>query len=258
MVSNWSYATRAIFGITRMIMGFGFWLSAGISLTRVHLLFVNGITTTSILVNSPVQTLVFGGTALGGMIVSIGFLLMCNQSFNTMMLRLAVTDDLTGLFNHRGIKDLVHKEMERAQKLNHPFTFMIMDADNFKAINDTYGHVAGDTALQVIAETIQKNLRAEEMVGRLGGDEFVVILPDTSETTARSIGERVDAAVRNAELVIDGKRIKLGVSFGLAVFSGEEADFKALIHKADVALYQMKRDRLEQAYSLPAKVPEAG
>jgi diguanylate cyclase (GGDEF)-like protein len=232
-------------GIIRRIVGFCFWLSAAISITRIPLILIEGATTYSLLENSFIQTVIFGGTALGGMFISIGFLLMCNESFNSMLLRLAVTDDLTGLFNHRGIQDLIHKEMEQARRLQQPLSFLMMDADNFKMINDTYGHLAGDTALKVIAETIMTNLRTAEIAGRLGGDEFVVILPNTSEGAARQIAERVNSAVKDAELYIDGNQIQLRLSFGAAVFSGGEADFKQLIRIADDALYKMKRDRAE-------------
>ena len=166
-----------------------------------------------------------------------------HRAFNNTLLRLATLDDLTGFYNRRKIENLTQAEMRRAQMAHQPLAFLLLDADNFKSINDTYGHIAGDIALRSLADAIRRNLRPAEIVGRLGGDEFVVVLPNTTETAARQVALRLIAAVEKTPVYFEEKRVHLGISFEIAVFTTETSDFSQLVDCADQALYKMKRNR---------------
>ena len=191
------------------------------------------------------QTLAFGGLAMGGLLTSIGFLLVCNERLNQELLRLAITDELTGLFNRRKIEQMTDLAIQQAEKSQQPLTFLLFDADNFKTINDTYGHLAGDKALQVIAGLMKKNLRSSELVGRLGGDEFVIILPNTPKMDGQKVAERLVSEISEVQVTFEGDEVHLGISYGMAFFASGKSNFTHLLREADKALYRMKRNRIK-------------
>ena len=147
---------------------------------------------------------------------------------------LASTDWLTACLNRRAFTNLVHDELDAGG------AFLVIDADNFKVINDRYGHYRGDEVLQLLAATISASVRDGDIVGRLGGEEFGVFLRGADEPTAAAIAERIRIAVQNLRFAPDGETIPVSVSVGGAIFDGS-ISFSALFKFADQRLYGVKQ-----------------
>lgn len=165
------------------------------------------------------------------------------QRANERLEYLADTDGLTGLYNHRFFRERLESEFERARRYVLPLSCMIMDIDNFKKVNDTFGHLQGDCVLRGIATVTLRNARKSDTVARYGGEEFVVIMPQTGFEGARVQAERIRKEI--AEAAYDGipKDYQVTVSIGVAVFDvNTMLDCEALIRAADSALYQAKRE----------------
>jgi diguanylate cyclase (GGDEF)-like protein len=151
-------------------------------------------------------------------------------------------DPLTNVFHHRYLKTRLEEELERARKSNQPVALLMLDLDNFKLVNDTYGHLIGDEALRCVTAVLHSACRASDVIGRYGGDEFMILLPDTSPTQAITIAERIDVELAAQELRPGGGAvIPLHCSIGLATYPRDGDAAAELIAKADAALYQSKR-----------------
>ncbi len=177
-----------------------------------------------------------------------GHLFESIQKANERLEHLAVTDGLTGLYNHRYFRQRLDSEFERARRYSLPLSCMILDIDNFKRVNDTYGHLQGDTILRGIAATTLGSVRKSDIVARYGGEEFVVIMPQTGLEGAKAQADRMMRDIR--ETVYDGMpdKSEVTVSIGVAVFDpANMLDCEALIRVADSALYTAKnagKDRM--------------
>jgi diguanylate cyclase (GGDEF)-like protein len=154
---------------------------------------------------------------------------------------LSIRDALTGLFNRRHLQEMLSLELPRAARSSTPLSLIILDLDNFKKFNDTFGHDAGDAVLRALGGAITRNLRQGDVAFRYGGEEFMVLLPQSSQTQAAAIAERVRTAIEALRLVYDGRSLGgFSASLGVATFPdcGETAE--ALILAADRALYSSK------------------
>jgi diguanylate cyclase (GGDEF)-like protein len=161
----------------------------------------------------------------------------------------AVTDALTGLLNRYGLQHILAREHAEARRYTRPLSCLIIDLDNFKAVNDTYGHVAGDLALQQIAGILREAVRRSDTVFRYGGEEFLVLLPETDLDGAAALGEKIRATA-SARPFGDGERVfNLTLSAGAtSLCAGESGN--DMIARADMALYHAKergRNRVESA-----------
>jgi len=155
---------------------------------------------------------------------------------------LSATDSLTGLRNRRALTDTLHHEIERSQRYDTELSLILCDLDKFKPINDTYGHAAGDAALQAVSEALKTSLRKTDILGRYGGDEFMIILPETSLAGAKMLAEKVRLAVSAIELsVANNKRIGLSLSLGVAGCCAPAENIDTLVRLADSALYASKQ-----------------
>jgi len=148
----------------------------------------------------------------------------------------SITDELTGLLNRRGILEELERERARALRNGTPLSVLAIDVDGFKAINDTYGHAAGDAVLVHVARTVERTVRTTDRVGRMGGDELLVILPDTDQAPARALAARLDP-VQGGPL-----GTPIGLSIGTATLAGGEP-IGRLVTRADRAMYTEKRRR---------------
>lgn len=151
---------------------------------------------------------------------------------------LASTDPLTGVLNRRSFYTLVEQELARVKRYERPATLLYLDADNFKLINDQFGHQAGDQLLTTVAETIARNIRAIDKVARLGGDEFAVLLPETGEIGARTIAPRLYWHLKS-EMERAGWHVTF--SIGALICHNPLAEVEATIKRSDQLMYDVKQ-----------------
>jgi len=160
---------------------------------------------------------------------------------NARLFGLATTDGLTKLYVHRYFHLLLDKEMQRSRRHNKQFSLIMMDIDDFKFFNDTYGHQLGDKVLRIVARTIQKISRVDDVVARYGGEEFVMILPETDAPQAMIAAEKIRAMVESLEIIHGEERLHVKISLGVSAFPIHAAVKEELIRLADAALYTSKR-----------------
>ena len=156
---------------------------------------------------------------------------------------LADRDPLTGFFNHRYLHERLAEEVVRAIRTGRPVSVLMLDLDDFKLVNDTFGHVYGDRVLVYVAETLRAALRASDVAARYGGDEFAVILPETSAPDAATVAERILAGFRANPFSPEGRTpIPVGSSIGVATHPGDGRTATDLIAAADAGLYAAKSE----------------
>lgn len=156
--------------------------------------------------------------------------------------QMAITDALTGLHNRRYFEKVLPQELERARRHGLTLSLLLIDADNFKKFNDTYGHPMGDRILATIGLCLGKVLRSIDFAFRYGGEEFVVILPETSKDSARMVAERIRQRViaDSRKVLCSGMTDPVTVSTGIACYPQDAADGGELVTLADSLLYQAK------------------
>jgi diguanylate cyclase (GGDEF)-like protein len=163
------------------------------------------------------------------------------QRTNEKLEHMAATDPLTGAANRRQFIDRVEAEIARAKHNGAPFSLLALDLDHFKIINDSYGHQAGDRVLQRFVTKCRDAIRPFDGVARVGGEEFMVLLPQAALDTARSIGERIRAAIAGTPFEADiGQPIEVTVSIGVSEFGRDGETIDAILRKADERLYHAK------------------
>jgi len=155
----------------------------------------------------------------------------------------ALVDELTGLFNRRYFNDAIHREVERFKRFGQRFSLVMLDVDHFKRFNDTYGHLAGDDALQTVAGVLRDTARSFDHVVRYGGEEFALILPHTDTEQASAASERLRLAVERQPVPVQDQPVQLTVSLGVATFPEDAINARDLVGRADEALYEAKRTR---------------
>jgi diguanylate cyclase (GGDEF)-like protein len=167
-----------------------------------------------------------------------------NVDLHETVQRQAVTDELTGLFNHRRFQEVMSAEVERARRYDQEMGLIMLDIDNFKQVNDTYGHVQGDMVLREVARVLRQSARDVDEPARYGGEEMAVALPQTDLDGAYRFAERVRKRIEALELPVrDGHgRLRVTASFGAASLTmAGRPDKEALVAAADAALYRAKR-----------------
>ena len=180
-----------------------------------------------------------------------------NVDLHELVQRQAVTDELTGLFNHRRFQEVVAAEVERARRFEQPLGLVMLDIDDFKRVNDTYGHQQGDLVLRAVADVLRESCREIDEPARYGGEELAVALPQTDLEGAFNLAERVRTAIEELELPrVDGDGpLRVTASFGVSAIPEIAAGKEGLIAAADAALYRAKRagkNRTERAEPSPA------
>jgi diguanylate cyclase (GGDEF)-like protein len=154
---------------------------------------------------------------------------------------LARSDELTGLNNRRAFFNDGEQVLCQAKRYAHPFSLIMMDVDNFKHVNDTHGHAAGDDVLVTIANILRNQAREADVLGRLGGEEFALILPETTLPDAVAMAERLRIEIENTTVNNAKSDIRITASFGLATLTSQQASLENLVNAADDTLYQAKR-----------------
>ncbi len=155
----------------------------------------------------------------------------------------ASVDGLTGMHNRRWLHDAFARQLFRCQKDGRDMSLIMMDVDNFKSVNDQYGHLTGDQVLCTVARIVSHQLRPGDLLARFGGDEFSLLLPGSSASQAVLVAERLRSAVSTASIPVHGDRGMISVSISLGVAQAKAGDtLENLIGTADAALYSAKRE----------------
>jgi diguanylate cyclase (GGDEF)-like protein len=155
---------------------------------------------------------------------------------------LAIMDGLTQIYNRRYFDELLRREAERAVRYHNKFSLLMVDIDDFKKYNDTYGHQAGDEALRVVANSIISQTRSTDFTARYGGEEFAIIAPHTDKKQVSFLATRLASFVANKDIILnDSLKTRLSVSIGIATFGEDTSTKDELVRLADDALYQAKK-----------------
>jgi diguanylate cyclase (GGDEF)-like protein len=194
------------------------------------------------------------------MVCNFGFLLMAMDRLRNEVADLALMDDLTGVGNRRQLLQRLTEECARSDRSNHPFALLVVDLDNFKMINDTHGHAAGDACLQHFTLMAQTRLRPGDLLARTGGDEFCIMLPASTLREGAMIARRIVEVCRADAAGCAGTEVPLSVSIGVAQWTRDIGNLPdRLIAAADHALYVAKKEGRDRyaVYDLsPPLAPE--
>ena len=158
------------------------------------------------------------------------------------LIKLASTDSLTGLYNRRRSMETLQDQQTRFTRNKQAFSFVIADIDDFKSINDNYGHLCGDFILKEISRIFTELLRNQDTAGRWGGEEFNILLPETDKQGAEIVVEKLRAHISTQKFVYDDNTINVSMTFGISEYSSADLSIDELIRRADVALYEGKEN----------------
>jgi diguanylate cyclase (GGDEF)-like protein len=157
--------------------------------------------------------------------------------------KLATTDGLTDLYNHRYFQEQIRRQIENSKRYETEFSLIIIDIDYFKNFNDKFGHQSGDAVLRQVAQTLKRNVRATDIVCRYGGEEMSIILPNTSKEEAYSTAEKICERVASKKFKLaNGKDANVTISLGVSVFPHDGDNASDIIEVADKRLYEAKND----------------
>ncbi len=204
----------------------------------------------SLLEAGPSDLVVFVYACVGVMFLSLGFVLMHTERAYEDLRRLASVDPLTGVLARNGLIEHGQRLIAESRRHIRPLSALLMDMDQFKAVNDNLGHEAGDNLLRHLTERARLVLRGEDVLARLGGDEFVALLPNTDVAGARVVAERLREALLDAHMLFHGQEVPAPLSIGVAQLRAEDTQLDTLLKRADQAMYRAKRaggDRVELA-----------
>lgn len=173
-------------------------------------------------------------------ITSTGFAILSKEQIDLELIKLASTDELTGIFNRRTFIISAKRSIAYFVRRKEPISFLLIDIDNFKNVNDTYGHNIGDITLRDFADKTKEQLREYDLFGRYGGDEFAILLPGSDKNDSYNIAERIRKAIEESS-INECATIKYTVSIGIiSMIPDEKTDITMLCKLSDKALYKAK------------------
>ncbi|OJF90770.1 hypothetical protein AX761_23105 [Rhizobium sp. 58] len=155
--------------------------------------------------------------------------------------KLAATDPLTGLPNRRYFLERAHIEFDKVRRFHTPTSLVMIDVDNFKAVNDTHGHAVGDEVLKSISRGCREGLRQTDILARFGGEEFVILLCDTAAADAVFLAEILRKSVEDSPIQTEGGLVSVTASFGVTQIFSDDATLETALSRSDKALYTAKR-----------------
>lgn len=224
---------------------------------RIPFILVADIKNATAMLVSPVLTLVLAESLIHTSIASFLLLSLAKDRAENSFRRAAETDMLTGIPNRRAFFDNAAPLLERTVAAGRQASVLILDVDRFKAINDTFGHSAGDAALVCVANAIAGHLRPTDVFGRLGGEEFGCFLPDTGLPGATVLAEGLRARIAALEIEAEGPPMRLSVSIGLSSTETGPQRLDQLLAEADAGLYQAKRTGRDRVVAMDIGFREA-
>ncbi len=185
---------------------------------------------------------------------------IANAKLYTKTRELSIKDELTQIYNRRYFQSMLPKAWKQAVRFFRDLSLVMIDVDNFKAYNDTFGHPTGDTVLKQIGQILQRNLREVDTVARFGGEEFVLLLPDTDKHGAIAVAEKVRRLVEQHRFMTEGRGVssQITISAGIASYPDDVSEMDDLIDHADIALYRAKDSGKNRVicYSPPSAKPK--
>lgn len=182
-------------------------------------------------------------TALSALLVlGIGALTLAVRSRGNAIEHMATTDALTGLLSRHALMQRAKTEIQRALRYGRPLSLIMLDIDDFKKVNDTWGHACGDAVLVGFSKRVASLVRSSDILGRIGGEEFAIVAPETNRQQATSLAEHIRSGVMNLVIEFGRERIARTMSCGVAQLQGEDDDLESLMAAADKALYQAKNE----------------
>lgn len=226
----------------------------------------------SVVLTELIFLLIGGGPGLTGLTISIVVPAIIAPLFGLFQLRLldqlqktedrlrllSTTDDLTQAHNRRHFLDLAEHELARARRYGETLALVLFDLDEFKHINDTYGHLAGDEALRRVSTLCRAALRASDLFARYGGDEFTILLPATNLAQAQEVVERLRHKLADTRLAYQGRPFRVTLSAGLVLYDPSTAaaqSLDSLLQRADEALYAAKHTGGDRSVEAPQPAP---
>ena len=192
---------------------------------------------------SPHESLLLLQTLMGViamMAMALSASLFERKRLEAHLVHLADHDPLTDLLSRRGFHAELWRQLAKAKRYGVRGSLLFLDLDDFKRVNDTLGHAAGDQVLSNVAALLRARLRDTDLLARLGGDEFAILLPHTSDEQARAVAEQLLAAIRGQTIVIDGRPVTVSASIGIALFPDHGHSVEELLGGADASMYQAK------------------
>jgi diguanylate cyclase (GGDEF)-like protein len=192
--------------------------------------------------------------ALGHSLVAQAAVALDNARLHGIVKRQAVTDELTGLANRRSFRESLDTELSRAERFGNGLALIVADLDDFKDVNDRFGHAAGDEVLRAFAEVLSGRIRGIDQAARLGGEEFAILLPETDAAGAEALAENLRVAVAELAVTVGEYEIHITSSFGVAAFP-ESHNADELMTAADLALYSAKRQGKDRVVSVDPEAP---
>lgn len=182
------------------------------------------------------------GCLLSSGAIAFGYMALATAKLRVELLWRAQVDELTGLLNRWALKRTTMQELNRSRRRKAGLAMLMMDLDGLKEVNDTTGHASGDVVLQAVAGVLQETVRAQDSVGRMGGDEFCVLLPETSQSEAMAVAERLRMEVEELVIQYRGSTVRVSASIGVASSKISGLTWQALVDHSDSALYRAKRE----------------
>jgi len=168
-----------------------------------------------------------------------------NTAYNQLKIQ-ASTDSLTGILNRRAFFGRCSEEIERAKRYGEAISFLIIDIDLFKMVNDTYGHLAGDDILIAVTDEITSQLRTNDILGRIGGEEFALLMPNTDMEHSRQLAERIRKRVAEHVILMEDAPIQITISIGASEYMQGDEIIQPVFKRADQALYKAKENGRNQ------------